>query len=161
MIVPWKTFPFSTYVGQRHAPVALRQQGQRSRTQLTQGARTWCLFAHLTGCLSNEIDHTFRHQAHRLRLGSRTCWSERITLCKYIWHRLRSAVPRSANDARVVCIQHSQDRMRLPHSHLGILGLFAGLPRPHSPLTLVHSTSLPHLQKTTPPSPVVQQSIVC
>ena len=77
----------------------------------------------LVGCLSNGSDpvQTFHHQARGLRLGSRTCQSERSTHCNDNSHRPRKAVPRSRNDARIVCTKHSPDPCRLGHSLLRLI----------------------------------------
>ena len=119
------------------------------------------LLMHLIGCLINEIctAHTFRHEAHGLRLGFRNCQSERTTHCNDICHNLCKAVPRSGNDARDAFIQHSPDRLRLHHSFLGFISPCL---RPPSPFTsfssfthlgahhILHRISI-YLRWTAPP----------
>ena len=81
----------------------------------------------------------FGHQAHGLRLGFRI--SERPTHCNDICHHLRKAVPRSGNDTRDVCIQHSPDRLRLRHSLPGFISPSLRPPSLPSSLTLGHTVS--------------------
>ena len=90
---------------------------------------------------SNESDpvRTFRHHAHDLRLGFQTINPNEPRTATTVCHHLCKAVPRSGNrnDARVVCVQHSPDRLRPRPSLLGFISPFLRPPSlpPPSPFS--------------------------
>ena len=96
LVVQWQATPLETLVGQQHSPVDL--DGEVSiLAHICPKVRVHKLggsFVHLAGCFSNESDpvHTFRHQAHGIRLGFRNCQSKRSAHCSDIGHHLRKAL---------------------------------------------------------------------